>query len=70
MKKINSLVPASWLLIVAIVAVLTVLRIVQIVDWPWTWILAPLWVFPALFFLALGIMLFAAVLIARTGRKK
>lgn len=70
MKKLNYLVPASWLLVVAVVIVLVVLRIVQVVDWPWTWILAPLWVFPALFFLALGVLLFAGVLIAKTGRKK
>ena len=70
MKKLNYLVPASWLLVVAVVIVLVVLRIVQVVDWPWTWILAPLWVYPALFFLALGVLLFAGVLIAKTGRKK
>ena len=70
MKKLNYLVPASWLLVVAVVIVLVVLRIVQVVDWPWTWILAPLWIYPALFFLALGVLLFAGVLIAKTGRKK
>lgn len=70
MKKFTKILPASYLLVVAAVLVMAVLRFSQLIAWSWPWILAPLWIFPMLFFLALGIMLFAAVLIARTGSKK
>ena len=44
------------------------LKLTNVIDWSWTWVLAPFWIPWAIFFMVLFIAIFAAFVIAAISK--
>ena len=61
--KLHIKADAGELFVLALTLIFIAFRLAGIIDWPWYWILSPLWIIGGIVFLTIGIVLIPGVII-------